>query len=349
MKYFSSVCKLGDNHIINSKILLYMIIHSENNIVIASIKATYVGMCFSFFLFLFGCLEYSQAQTVYLDSLYTTIEKSTYTYFNKPDEELKMDLFDPIENRKSDRPVILYVHGGGFASGERDHPVHEDFLRHFAHKGYVTATMSYTLQRKGKSFGCDVDAGTKINTFLNTAQDVNRAVAFLVRNQEQLSINPAKIIIVGSSAGAEAVLHAAYWDSTKSDSIGTILPDSFKYGGVISMAGAISNINHITNGNTIPTQLFHGTDDQLVPYGIASHHYCQTGSPGFLILFGAQAIMKRLQDNDSGYYLITGIRGKHEWASMPLSEFRDEISDFIYQDVFLNKQRQIYLEVHNSN
>jgi len=201
----------------------------------ASIKPTYVGMCFSFLLFLFGYIEYSQAQTVYLDSLYTTIEKSTYTYFNKPDEELKIDLFDPIENRKGDRPVILYVHGGGFAGGERDHLVHEAFLKHFAHKGFVAATMSYTLQRKGKSFGCDVDAGIKIDTFLKTAQDVNRAVAFLVRNQEKLSINPAKIIIVGSSAGAEAVLHAAYWDSTKSDSIGTILPDSFRYSGVISM------------------------------------------------------------------------------------------------------------------
>ena len=325
-----------------------MIINPKSKMIKASINTKYVGLCFSFLVFLFGNIENSQAQTVYLDSLYTTIEKSTYTYFNKPDEELKFDLFNPIENRDKDRPVILYVHGGGFSGGERNHPVHEDFLRHFAHKGYVTATMSYTLQRKGESFGCDVDAGLKVETFMKTAQDINRAAAFLVSNKEEFAINPSKIVIVGSSAGAEAVLHAAYWNLTKSDSAGVILPDSFQYGGLISMAGATSNINHITNENVIPTQLFHGTDDPLVPYGIASHHYCPTQSSGFLMLFGAHAIMKRLQNLQAGYYLVTGIGGKHEWNSMPLSEYREEISDFVYHDVLLEKQRQIYVEVQSN-
>jgi dienelactone hydrolase len=324
-----------------------MIIHSENKMVKASMKANCVGMCFSFLVLLFVNIEYSQAQTVYLDSLYTTIEKSTYTYYNKPDEELKLDLFEPIENRHTDRPVILYVHGGGFSGGERDHPVHEDFLRHFARKGYVTATMSYTLQRKGKSFGCDVNTGIKIETFLKTARDINRAAEFLIRKKEEFAINPSKIVIVGSSAGAEAVLHAAYWNLTKSDSTGVILQNSFQYGGVISMAGAILDINHIINENAIPTQLFHGTDDQLVPYGIASHHYCPAVAPGFLMLFGAHAIMKRLQDIQSGYYLMTGINGKHEWNSMPLSDYRNEISDFVYHDVLLKKQRQINIEVQS--
>ena len=318
-----------------------------NKMIKASIKTKHVGMCFFLMFFLFENIEYTYAQTVYLDSLYTTIEKSTYTYFNKPEEELKLDLFDPIDNQDKVRPVILYVHGGGFSGGERDHPVHEDFLRHFAHKGYVTATMSYTLQRKGKSFSCDVEAGIKIETFLKTARDINRATAFLIRNKERFSINPSNIVIVGSSAGAEAVLPAAYWNQTKKDSASTILLDEFSYGGVISMAGATSNINHITKENAIPTQLFHGTDDQLVPYGIASHHYCPTQSPGFLMLFGAHAIKERLQNLQEGYYLVTGINGKHEWNSMPLSEYREEISDFIYHDILLKKQRQINIEVQS--
>jgi len=310
-------------------------------------KTNYVGMCFFLLLVLFLNIDCTLAQTAYLDSLYTTIEKSTYTYFNKPGEELKLDLYDPIENQETERPLILYVHGGGFSGGERDHPAHENFLRHFAYKGFVTATMSYTLQRKGKSFGCNVDAGLKIETFMKTAQDINRAVAFLIKQKDEFSINPSEIIIVGSSAGAEAVLHAAYWDFTKNDSMSTILPDSFRYGGVISMAGATSNIRHITSETAIPTQLFHGTDDQLVPYGIAPHHYCATEAPGFLMLFGSRAIMEQLQDNDAGYYLVTGVGGRHEWASKPLSEFRTEISDFIYQDVLLEKHRQIHIEVQN--
>ncbi len=290
-----------------------------------------------------------RAQTQYLDSLYATVEKNTYTYFTKSDEELPLDLFDPVENRSPDRPVILYVHGGGFSGGERDHPNHESFLRHMAHKGYVTATMSYTLQRKGKSFGCDVSAGQKIQTFLKTAQDINRAVAFLIRNEEEFAIDISKIVIVGSSAGAEAVLPAAYWNRTKKDSTGSILPDEFSYGGVISMAGATSNINHITKENAIPTQLFHGTCDQLVPYGTASHHYCPAEATGFLMLFGAHSIMERLQQLNEGYYLVTGCNGRHEWNSMPLTQYRDEITDFVYHDVLLDKKRQIHIRVSSRN
>jgi len=301
-----------------------------------------------FILVCTGFAEEIRAQTIYLDSLYTTVEKTTYTYFTKPDEELKLDVFDPVDNRSDNRPVILYVHGGGFAGGERDHPDHEAFLRHMAHKGYVTATMSYTLQRKGKSFGCEVNAGDKIQTFLTTAQDISRAAAFLIRNKDEFSINPSKIVIAGSSAGAEAVLHAAYWNETKSDSAGTILPGDFSYGGVISMAGATSNINHITGENAIPTQLFHGTCDRLVPYGTASHHYCPAEAPGFLMLFGAYPIMKRLHDLNKGYYLVTGCNGRHEWNSTPLSEYRDEITDFVYYDVLSNKQRQIHLRIKSS-
>lgn len=312
-------------------------------------KINYSGICFWFMIFLFGSVGYVHGQTVYLDSLYTTIEKTTYTYFNKPDEELKLDLFDPIENLNSDRPLILYVHGGGFSGGERDHPDHESFLKHFAAKGYVTATMSYTLQRKDKSFGCDVDAGVKINTFLETARDINRATAFLINNKYDLSIDPSKIVIVGSSAGAEAALHAAYWDLTKRDSTGTIFPERFRYGGVISLAGAVSNINHITETTAIPTQLFHGTDDTLVPYGVAPHHFCTTDAPGFLMLFGAQPISEQLRDNNAGFYLVSIVGGGHEWASSPLSEFRSEISDFVYQDVLLDRKREIYLEVQSGN
>lgn len=286
-----------------------------------------------FLFFKLVLLSQIQAQQVYRDSLYSSIEKKTYTYFTKKNENLSMDLYDPIGNSDSERAVILYMHGGGFSGGKRDHPVHESFLKHFAQKGYVTASMSYTLQRKGKSFGCDVDAGIKIDTFLKTAQDVNRATAFLLRNQQQFSINPSKIIIVGSSAGAEAILHAAYWDQTKSDSSGTILAENFRYGGVISMAGALSNINHITKENAIPIQLFHGTEDPLVPYGVAPHHYCTSETPGFLMLFGAKAISEQLQEKGEGYFLVTEVGGRHEWASKPLTEFRIEITDFIYEDV----------------
>lgn len=282
------------------------------------------------------------AQTQYLDSLYSDIEKTTFTYYSKPNEDLKLDLYDPIDNTDRNRPLLLYVHGGGFAGGERDHPAHNAFLKNMAARGYVTATMSYTLLMKGKSFGCQQPASNKMETFLKTARDINRAVAFMLENQSRFRIDASKIVILGSSAGAEAVTHAAYWQATRSDSNGTILPAEFRYGGMVSMAGALANIRHITAENAVPTQLFHGTCDNLVPYGEAPHHYCPADEPGYLMLYGAHAIMERLRNLNKGYYLVTGCNGQHEWNVWPISKNRDLITDFVYHDVVQQMKRQIH-------
>jgi len=287
----------------------------------------------------------AHAQQKYLDSLYafSNIKKSTHTYIIKSDEELQLDLFDPVMNEDTQRPLILYVHGGGFSGGERDYPNQNAFLRHLSSKGYVTATMSYTLHMKGQSFGCNQPAPKKIETFLKTARDINRAAAFLIANSSKFSIDTKNIVIVGSSAGAEAVLHAAYWDAARMelDKNTHILPYDFTYGGVISMAGAISNIKLITEESAIPTQLFHGTCDTLVPYGEAPHHYCDTADPGYLTLYGAESIAQRFERLNKGFYLVTGCNGGHEWASSPLQKDRKEITDFIYYDVLKGQHRQI--------
>lgn len=321
------------------------VIKAKSKVMEASKMTKNFLTCFILWVLFFGKIEFVNGQTLYVDSLFTEIEKSTYTYFSKSNEDLMLDLFEPIKNSDNHRPVILFVHGGGFSGGERDDPVHVDFLKHFAHKGYITATMSYTLQRKGKSFGCDVDANVKIQTFLETARDVNRATAFLIQNRLKFAIDPSNIVLIGSSAGAEAALHAVYWSKTKRDSSTIILPPSFRYGGVISMAGAVADINHISKKSVIPTQLFHGTDDELVPFNVASHHYCSMDSPGFLMLFGAYAISQHLQDLSAGYYLVSSTGGGHEWASKPLTDNRSEISDFIYHDVLLRKQRKIHIDL----
>jgi hypothetical protein len=123
-----------------------------------------------------------------------------------------------------------------------------------------------------------------------------------------------KIILAGSSAGAEAVLHAAYW--TANDLIDLpeqpALPEDFKYGGVISMAGALVDTNLITKENAIPTLLFHGTCDNLVPFGTAPHHYCDESDKGYLMLHGANSIAKRLHH-------LNGLTGWWRNAAVPMS------------------------------
>ena len=271
---------------------------------------------------------------------YTSIEQSTRQYAQKQGEVLRMDIFSPEPDTVSHKPVIVYVHGGGFSGGKRDEERHLQFCRRFARKGYLTITIDYTLHMKGKSFGCDRPSQEKLSTFLKTGQDISRAISYLTKQHKILGIDTTKIILAGSSAGAEAVLHAAFWNKTRIDGNKQILPESFHYGGVISMAGAIANPDWITRKNAVPTMFFHGANDKLVPYGTAPHHYCEATKAGFLMLFGPEPLTVKLKDLEESYFSLVDPNGGHEWNEIPLYENENEITEFLYQTVILGKIQQ---------
>ncbi|MDX2301295.1 MAG: alpha/beta hydrolase [Microscillaceae bacterium] len=280
------------------------------------------------------------AQERYQDSIFAAIAKQSLIY----DDTLGMDVYSPQKDKEKLRPLLLYVHGGAFAVGKRDEEAYNQFCRAFAYKGYVAATMSYTLVMKGKSFSCDQPAPNKIETFRLTANDISRAVAYLIQNHQQLGIDTNRIVLLGSSAGAEAILHAAYWNASRITPSGQkILSEKFRYAGIVSLAGALVSLDFIREENAIPTQLFHGTCDNLVPYAAAPHHYCDVSAPGYLPLYGGYAIAERLKSLGKSYYLVTACKGGHEWAGIPLSQNLTEISDFLYKDVLQKAQiRQIH-------
>ncbi|WP_185154389.1 alpha/beta hydrolase [Fulvivirga sp. M361] len=273
----------------------------------------------------------------YSEQIFEEVNKETVRYLNAPDKDLQIDIYQPANDKKESRPVILYVHGGGFAGGSRDEPAIIEFCENMARRGIVTVSMSYTLTMKGKSFGCGQAAANKLATFKHVALEIAEATRYIIESKKRLSIDPGAIVLAGSSAGAEAVLHAAYWKETQ-----TPLPKSFTYGGVISMAGAIYDINLISAESAIPTQLFHGTCDNLVPYGTAPHHYCNEDAPGYLVLHGAASIADRLEKLKKGYYLMTGCNDGHGWAGRPFKKHRDEIAEFIWLDVLQSKFRQVH-------
>lgn len=307
---------------------------------------------FAFLFFLFWlsemlCSPALFAQERYLDSLFS-VTMETHTYAEKPDETLQLDVYTPEQDSETQRPLLIYVHGGGFRMGERNNEGAVRFCRQFAQKGYVVATMSYTLRMKGKSFGCEEPASNKIETFRVAGNDIARATQFFIDRQDEFGIDTNHIILSGSSAGAEAVLHAAYWPATRSNDGEQLLAEDFTYAGAISMAGALVSLEWVTTESAIPTQFFHGTCDNLVPYSEAPHHYCAVSDPGYMPLYGAEAISGKLRELGKPYYLYSICRGRHEWASEPMQANLSEITDFMYHDVLKQEKRQLHF-VHTSD
>ena len=133
----------------------------------------------------------------------------------------------------------------------------------------------------------------------------------------------------GSSAGAEVVLHAAYWNREEMQLFSHKLVPEFKYAGIISGAGAIMDLNLITQENNIPLMAFHGNADTLVPYGTAAHHFCSPNSSGWLMLFGSHSIAQHLNNIDGTYELITFNGGGHSFSGHYIDQNQQPVVEFI--------------------
>ena len=278
-------------------------------------------------------LQFSLAQTEYIDSLYT-VEKTTHTYhkFDRKDS-LQLDFYKP-QGVEKQLPLLVYVHGGGFSSGVRNDKNTKKFANAMAEKGYAVASISYRLIMKRKGFDCNTKTEDKIKAFDTAAEDVSYAIKHIIKNMSTFNIDKDKIVISGTSAGAEAVLHLTYVYNNK------ILPKRFKLAGVIGMAGAIITLDQINMDKAIPTQLFHGTNDNLVPYHIAAHHYCSPDAKGYMILNGSRAIADRLKGLGKSYYLFSINSGTHSWSGIPMRRCITEVTDFLFNDVLNMANRQ---------
>ncbi|WP_339656293.1 alpha/beta hydrolase [uncultured Salegentibacter sp.] len=276
------------------------------------------------------------AQQRFIDESFQLQETETKTYATKDGEELKLDIYQPENDNMNQRPLIVFMHGGGFAGGTRTNPAEVDFARTAAKKGYVAVQISYRLTRKRQSFGCDYNASGKMETFKMAAEDFMDAVNFMVKNKEEFNINPAKIIVGGSSAGAEAVLNAVYNEKLMLEDFSK--SQNFDFAGVFSLAGAIVDARYITEENAIPGVFFHGTEDNLVPYASAPHHWCDRDQPGYIMLDGSKTITEKLKKLNTSYLLYSFEGGKHEHSGMPF-EHLPKVFQF-FNSVFLNGENK---------
>lgn len=266
---------------------------------------------------------------------FDSVQVTTHTYARLDDQNYALDLYRPFPETVN-RPLVLFVHGGGFSGGLRNDELATAFARSLARHGFVVASMSYRLTAKGKGFSCNRPAAEKIQTFQFISEDIGWATRFLLDRYEAFNINPGAIVLAGSSAGAEGVLHAAYrldWSQPA---------PAFHYAGVISMAGAIADTTWINADNAVPTLLFHGVDDPLVPYGSAPHHYCAPDDPGYLPLHGGASIADRLRSLQRPYYLITDLTGGHEWAGRPMQTEIKTTVEFLVNQVLNKEWEQIH-------
>ena len=72
----------------------------------------------------------------------------THSNWNTPNPtemDLKLDLYVP-ENEDTQRPLVVFTHGGGWSGGDKANDAEVAFCNFFAERGFVCASINYRLR-----------------------------------------------------------------------------------------------------------------------------------------------------------------------------------------------------------
>ncbi|MDO6759488.1 alpha/beta hydrolase [Tamlana sp. 2_MG-2023] len=268
---------------------------------------------------LFFLIFYSvSAQTRYIDSVFDSINVRTYNYAIKANDTLKLDIYQPARDSISKKPLMVLVHGGGFYTGKRNESYMVSMAKNIARKGYNVASIDYRLTQGRLSVSCGVPQNEIFQVYKKGAQDVMDALLFLTDYKTDFNIDASKIVLAGSSAGAETILNIAYNRHLMSNSA---RHQAIKIAAVFSISGAIFDTNAIEKHNSIPGIFYHGEKDPIVPYGKGAHHSCTIFQKGFFVLEGSEKITDKLASLNTSFILYT-YRGRgHDIFNLPTKDY----------------------------
>lgn len=106
-----------------------------------------------------------------------------------PDPAQRFDLYLPAA--PSNAPVVFYVHGGGWANGDKTNPGVANKLAYWLPKGYAVISSNYRM----------VPAAMP----LEQARDIAQALAVAQRRAGEWKLDPQRVVLMGHSAGAHLV------------------------------------------------------------------------------------------------------------------------------------------------
>ena len=227
-------------------------------------------------------------------------------------EANKFDLYLPKDNSKSNYGLVVYLHAGGFTSGDKADDV--GMLAWLCSKGYVAVGINYTLRTEQNSA-----------SVLSQSNEIKQAIPVVIEKAKEYGYNINEMAIAGGSAGHCLAMIYAYRDGGESPvpvklTFGAVGPSSFyvedwgifgigydtdesraaganlfsvmsgeeitpemiKDGSYLEKVKPISASDWITE-NSVPTVVAYGTHDRVQPF------------------LASQRLLKTLQDNKIDY------------------------------------------------
>ena len=289
-------------------------------------------------LFVVVCILVSAAANLLNAKENPITPDGTYLFAERDTCDLYMDVYNPAKGSKTsidgkNKPTIVFMFGGGFIRGTRDNKDYHSWFSQMTANGYRVISIDYRLGLKGSKKVGVAQVNVLDKAIHMVVEDLFSATNFIIENAEQLGVDPANIVISGSSAGAITVMQAEY-EICNRTKWAEVLPADFNYVGVMSFSGAILSREGKVDYDErpCPTLMLHGTADELVPYEqIAILHL------GF---FGGGKLVERFKKFGFNYNMYHYVDYGHEIAGS-METTTDLQEAFLERNVMQKKERII--------
>ncbi len=238
-----------------------------------------------------SCKQHIPAELHPSSKLYAiSTPKIDVTYGKAPDgTPLKLDLYlaskklggpkEYIQYDKEKRPTVIFIHGGGWVSGNKSTSIFD--VLPYIEKGWQVVNVNYRL------------IGGNPLSIADCVEDVNKALSWVVQNADIYFFDTDKLIVAGDSAGGHLALMLGLANTSKTKIAGVVnwygitdvekcletwesknytndlIEDQINFK---ETCKKLSPVTYVSK-NSPPVITIHGTNDQTVPYsqGVLLH------------------------------------------------------------------------------
>jgi predicted esterase len=186
-----------------------------------------------------------------------------------PAVNLQLTVYQPIDDVQPTRPLVVWIHGGGFSTGNRNEM--EGTAIAYAQLGYTTASIDYRIDpgsncilvQAGFFTGAQAAAErARCQTAILTARDdAATAITWLRAHAASYHIDPTKVAVGGASAGAITAIHVGETLNTP----GQPAPAAVRVSAVLAMSGC-NYVDGSIDAADAPLALLASDGDGLVPF-----------------------------------------------------------------------------------
>ena len=125
----------------------------------------------------------------------SAVRVETFTYTESEYGPVYLDAYY-TEDGKADKPVLIYIHGGGWVQGSRE--THAYYPKVFANHGYVAFTLEYDLSSPERHLA------------KSTEMQIAEAFAWVKNHAADFGGDISRLFVAGGSAGGNLALELAY-------------------------------------------------------------------------------------------------------------------------------------------